>query len=173
MKVFKKNRGISLIETILYAAIISIVSVFVIGSVLVMMRTFNNIQLARNINISARISMERMIREIRLADSIDGTSVFDFNPGRLKLNTIDSGDNPATVEFFLDGSNLMIKEGSGQPENLTGSGVKTSSLIFRQISASTTSKAVRIELEIWDSLPQGYQKTEKFYDTAILRRSYK
>jgi len=108
--------------------------------------------------------MERMIREIRSAESIDPASIFGSHPGYLKLNTLDDLGNPTSIEFFLNGTSLMAKEGTSQPESLTASSTDVSNLVFRQISVSADSKAVRIELEI---------SSEKFYDTAILRKSYK
>jgi hypothetical protein len=143
-----------------------------VGSILIIIRVSTNIRLARNLNISSRTAMERIIREIRLADSIDGTSTFGSHPGYLKLNTIDANNNPTTMEFFLTGSNLMIQEGASSPESLTSSNVTVSNLVFYQISPSTASKAIKVEMTLTSILPNGQQKSEKFYDTVVLRRSY-
>ena len=159
----KIRNGFTLIETILYSAIIAVVSIYIIGSILMLTKIFGDIRLRSSINISARTAMERMIRVIRSAESIDTASIFGSHPGYLKLNTLDDFGNPASIEFFLDGTNLMVKEGTSQPESLTASNINVSNLVFRQISVSPDSKAVKIELEI---------SLKKFYDTAILRKSY-
>jgi type II secretory pathway pseudopilin PulG len=160
----KTRNGFTLIETILYSAIIAVASIYIIGSILILTKIFGDIRLRSSINISARTAMERMIREIRSAESIDTASIFGSHPGYLKLNTLDNLGNPTSIEFFLGGTSLMVKEGTSQPESLTASNINVLNLVFRQISVATTTKAVKIELEI---------SLEKFYDTAILRKSYK
>ncbi|MCX6731799.1 MAG: hypothetical protein NTX55_02305 [Candidatus Parcubacteria bacterium] len=159
----KTKNGFTLIETILYSAIIAVASIYIIGSILTLTKIFGDIRLRNSINVSARTAIERMVREIRSAESINPASVFDSHPGYLKLNTLDGSGNPSSIEFFLDGTSLMVREGTSQPENLTNSNVSVSNLIFRQISVAVDSRAVRIEMEI---------SSEKFYDTAILRKNY-
>ena len=166
----KKKNGFTLIETIFYGAIITLISLFIIGSALMLVRVFGDIRLRSDINVSVRTALERIVREIRSAESIGAESVFDFHPGRLKLNIVDADDNPGTVEFFVEGDNLVIRENAFSPEKLTSANVRVISLVFRQIS-TPVSKAVRVELEI-SGLSFREQKTEKFYDTAILRKSH-
>lgn len=159
-------------ETIVYIAILAAVLVVITGMFLTLMKTFGNISLARKINSAAEISMERMIREIRLANGVDAAgSFFNFHPGRLKLNTIDINGSPTTVEFYLSGSDFMIKEGNGIAENLTSSAIEVNGLVFNQILTSTTSMAIKIRLEIRGT-KGNFQKTEYFYDTVVLRRSH-
>lgn len=168
----KKHTGFTLIEMVVYTAIFAVMTVLIINSLLIVTKSLGSIWLTRDINSSAQIALERMAREIRLADSIDqGTSVFGVNPGRLKLNTIDPETSAVgTVEFFISNNRLMITEG-GITESLTGQDLEVSNLIFTSISASTISKAVKIDLEIKGQWVGG-EKTEKFYDTLVLRRSY-
>lgn len=159
-------------ETIIYIAILATVLVVITSLFLTLMKTTGNIRLARKINSAAEISMERMVREIRLANDIDAAgSVFGSHPGRLKLNTIDINGSPATVEFYLSGSGLMIKDSDGVTENLTPSAIEVNGLVFNQILTSTTSRAIKIRLEI-KGTNGNFQKTEYFYDTVVLRRSH-
>ncbi|MEK7142131.1 MAG: hypothetical protein AAB818_00935, partial [Patescibacteria group bacterium] len=123
-------------------------------------------------NFSASTAMERMTNEIRMANSVDDAgSVFATNPGKLKLNTADIFGAPTTLEFFLSGAGVFVKEGLGSSESLTSSTTEITSLIFNEITASTTSKAVKIDLVV--KVKAGtIEKLEKFYNTAILRGSY-
>ena len=167
--------GFSLVETLIYVAILAAVSIFIVNSILMITKSFNNYRAWRNVNAAGEAAMERMVREIKLADSINmGTSVFDSNPGHLALNTIDPDTEAATtIEFYVSGNALMIKEGVQSGAVLTPSSVELMNLIFREVATSTDtkSKAIRIEMEI-RSGTGNYQKTARFYDTAILRRSY-
>lgn len=169
------RKGFSLVEMLIYAAILAVVSIFIVNSILMITKSFNNYRAWRNVNAAGEAAMERMAREIKLADSINaGTSVFDSNPGRLSLNTIDPDTETATtIEFYASGNILMVKEGVQSGVVLTPSGVELTNIIFREVAVSTNtkSKAIRIEMEI-RSGTGSYQKTARFYDTAILRRSY-
>ena len=165
-------KGSSLLETLIYAAILGMVAIFSTGSILAMMRSYSSVKMSRDLNFSASVAMERMTNEIRLANDIDDDgSAFAISPGRLKLNTIDGSGNPATVEFFLSGTGIFVKEGAGAPEALTASTTEITNLVFNKITSSAVSKAVKISLTA-KAKGSRMEKTEKFYNTAILRGSY-
>lgn len=167
-----KNRGSSLLETLIYAAILGMVAVFATGSILAMMKSYSSVKMSRDLNFSASAAMERMANEIRLANGIDDAgSSFATSSGKLKLNTIDDLGVPTTVEFFLSGAGIFVKEGGGAPEALTASSTEITSLVFNEITSSTVSKAVKISL-IAKAKGSRMEKTENFYNTAILRGSY-
>ena len=66
--------------------------------------------------------MERMTNEIRMANSVDDAgSFFCVSSGKLKLNTTDALGAPNTIEFFLSGTGVFVKEGLGFSESLTSS----------------------------------------------------
>jgi len=116
--------------------------------------------------------MERMANEIRLANGIDDAgSILSSSPGKLKLNTVDGSGSAMAIEFFLSGTGIFVKEGSGAPEALTASNTEITSLIFNKITSSSVSKAVKISL-IAKVKGDRMERTEKFYNTAILRGSY-
>ena len=167
-----KNNGSSLLETLIYAAILGMVAVFTTNSLLVIMKSHSSVKLSRDLNFSASTAMERMTNEIRMANSIDDAgSVFATSPGKLKLNTTDISGAPTTVEFFLSGAGVFVKEGLGSSESLTSSTTEITSLIFNNITASTTSKAVKIGLVV-KAKAGTIERLEKFYNTTILRGSY-
>lgn len=162
-------------ETLIYMAILVVVSILVVGSVVMMMRAFNRIRVARMVDDSAKLVMERVINEIRYATSIDtgaGQSSFDAHPGKLIINTADRDTgNPIATEFSLNGSVLRIKEGALDYQNLTPSNVEITNLVFRRIVLPSNEEAVKIELTI-RGIRGSYEKTGNFYDTIILRGSY-
>jgi len=167
------HKGFTLIEIVIYVSILAVISILTVNTILVMTKSFSNFRAVRDLNASARVAMERMVREVRLADNVDETlSVLGVSPGRLVLDTIDSGSGlPIAFEFILDGTILKYKNGSGAYDNLTSSDVEATKLIFRKIDNSTVSKAVQIELTL--RAGEGVsQRTENFYNTIVLRRSY-
>lgn len=157
------KRGYTLVEMLFYIGIFAIISVFIVNALITTSRAFANARATRALNTSAEAAMERMTREIRLADSIDATSVFNATPGTLKLASIDAiTGNPQTMTFSLASGKVELQKSSGALQDLTSSSVSVSSLIFRQIVGSS-SPAVKIEMTI---------NGTNFYDTALLRRAY-
>src|SRR3989338_9911197 len=141
------RRGSSLLETLIYAAILGLVAVLTTGSILAMMKSYTGIKMSRDLNFSASVAMERMANEIRLANNInDAESIFAASTGKLKLNTVDGSGSATAIEFFLSGAGIFVQEGVGTPEALTASTTEITSLIFNKITASNTSKAVKINL---------------------------
>ena len=125
-----------------------------------------------DLNFSSSVAMERMANEIRLANNIDDAgSIFSASPGKLKLNTEDGSGLATTIEFFLSGTGIFVKEGSGASEALTASSTDITSLIFNKITSSAVSKAVKINLTA-KAKGSRMERTENFYNTAILRESY-
>lgn len=167
------KKGFSLIETLVYIGIFSLVSVVAVNLFIMAIDSVAKNRVLQKINTSAEISMERMVREIRGASSIDiNESVFGVNPGILQLNTIDQESGASTtVKFNVSNNAILITKENFSPQALTVDGVLINSLVFRNISASSTSVAVKIEMEIEASWLD-YVKSEKFYDTVILRGSY-
>ena len=110
-----KSRGFTLLEALIYVAIIALLTVVVVNTAMVMTVTSAKARLKQNILGEGGVSLERLVREIRLADSVDVLgSTLGAHPGVLKMNTIvgASDETPITREFYLTGSTLVMKEGS-------------------------------------------------------------
>lgn len=169
----KAKGGFTLMEMVIYIAILSVIVVLVASSVLAMSKSLSSIQASRKINNFAETSIERIVREIRFANSVDVSgSTFGVNPGTLKLNTINPIDElSTTVEFYQSGTNLMIKEGLGAPEDITPSSLSVTDLKFYDVVVPGVSEAIKIEIEVKSTSIFG-DKTEKFYNTVVLKRSY-
>jgi len=170
----KLNKGITLIEMLVYVTLLSFISFFMVLSIFRILDSYNGYRVNRYINVSGVTAMERIVREIRLADDILGATVFDTNPGVLSLNTIDPGTEAATtIEFSVSSDQLMVNEGAGTPVALTSTGLEVTNLVFREVAPATNphSKAIKIELELRGQRGN-HDKSIKFYNTVLLRRSY-
>lgn len=172
MKHIHTLKGVSLLETLIYVAVVVLLTVVVVNTAMVMTTASAKTRLKRNVLSEAGISVERITREIRLADSIDiSGSTLGTHPGVLRLNTIVSVDDetPTTREFYLEDGALMMKEGTSTAVPLT-SAVNINNLIFYRIVAST-SEAASVVLTAEDTF-RGLSELHTFYSTAVLRRSY-
>ena len=162
------RRGFTLIEMLVYIAILSIATAIALSSVIAFSDSFINFKISRNITTAALTSMERMTRDIRSANSIDtGSSTFDAHPGRLTFLT---GEVSTTVvEFYIDNGVLKVKEDGVEIGALTRSEIVVTNLVFRQLD-SGISKAVRIEITL-ESTVGSSVKSNKFYSTVLIRNS--
>lgn len=173
-----KNRGYSLIEAIFYIAIASVLFssvIYGLGSVLAQYKRAKGIS---NVEKTAIIAMDRMIREIRSATSVDTSSSCLFDPplidgcdpelGILKLNKMVNGTLNA-VRFYVTDGRIMVEENGIETGPLTSSKVTIDYLKFRR-SATSTGETLRVELSV---MPTGEDTMIKnFQNTAVLRGSY-
>lgn len=159
-------RGYTLLEIVIYAAILAVIAILVVGSVLSIYQAFAKTRVERKLVLNGDIALETMIRGIRSATSSDtAVSVFGSSPGILQINA----DN-STEKFSLSGTTLQIKRGASAAENLTSSDVSVTSLIFYATSTANSKMiTVRISLQAGSGV---FQKTKNFYGSAVMRGSY-
>lgn len=167
------KKGFSLVETMIYIGIFGVVSLFTVNIIFTAVKTYNNFKIVKDLKSAAEISLERMSREIRLANDIDiSKSVLGASPGKIYLNTVDfDTDSSKNIEFFASNGALIMVQNGFSEEYLTSSSTEVTNLVFREIVSSTTSKAIKIEME-FKARKGGFEKSEKFYTTAILKNSY-
>jgi len=166
----KGSAGYSLIEMVVYIAVFAVLSVVIVNGLLTITSSFLKIRTERAINNTALLAIDNIVRESRLANSVDIlNSTFDATPGRLTLNTT-INDLPGTVEFYIDNGQLKVRENSIDAGILTPPSIVLDNIVFRLIT-NGSAQAVKIEITMHDSRDKAYvQKT--FYNTALLRGSY-
>ena len=126
-------------------------------------KSYNNLKIARNINNSIVTSLERMTRDIKMAnDVVSLQSVFDIHPGKLVLQS-----TATTTEFYLSNGILRVKENTVDAGPLIQQESSIDNLVFRLLD-NGTSKAVRIEMTMSITYKE-IAKTKKFYSTVVLR----
>lgn len=167
-----KNKAFTLIEFIIYLSLFSAASIFAVNVILTVLKSYNSFKTVKILRADAEIVLERIGREVKLANDISLTnSVLNINPGVIYLNTSDQTSGVSkTVEFLKSGDSLILRENGSDIKFLTSSSTKVANLVFQQILASS-SKAVKVDLEL-KSAKNNFDKSEKFYLTAILRGSY-
>lgn len=165
------NKGYSIVEMLVYLAIFTAISIFIINSMIVVLGSFAATRTNRDLLESGGITMERISREIRQSKSVDiVNSTLGSSPGVLQLNSTDSAGNSMTVKFVVSSGTLNLYENGTSIGNLLGQNISVSSLIFRRIS-TTNGEAVKIELTLQDIYSKNNQ-SQNFYNTIILRGGY-
>jgi len=175
MKKIKKKlpttHGFSLVELLIYIALLSIILIVVVNTMLAMTRSYGAVASSRDIETSAIVAMDRLVREIREADDLIGTqSVFGTHPGKLVIKSTAEDNTVKTTEFSLNAGRLRVKENNMDTGPLTVSNVTVSRLVFSPI-ISGVSKAVKIEMEMQSGAGQAL-RSAKLYNTVVLRGSY-
>ena len=167
------KKGISLLETIIYIAILAVMVAVVVNTVLITTTAFGKSRVKRNVAVQGGAALERILREVRLANNVDvAGSVLGVHPGRLRLDTTvsSSDETPTTREVFLTSSTIMMLTSGSSDAALTAD-AEITNLVFYFIEAAETSEAVRVEMTITGSVGQT-TTSQNFYGTAVLRRSY-
>lgn len=158
-----KIKGFSLLESLVYIAILSVMTVLIINVLVTTARSYSTLKLARSINNSAITSLERMNREIKSANDVSvGESTFNTHPGKLKINI-----GSETREFYIDNGVLKIKEDGVDKGALTRDGISVDNLVFRNLNNGGV-KAIRIEMTLSGAY-RNTTNTKKFYSFAVLR----
>lgn len=167
------KRGTSVIELIVYGALFALVSIGAIDLIRQSYTVMAKVRLQREINTEGELSMQRMMREVRLAsDIIMASSTLYASPGTLKLQTYaDDGSGATTTAYFYLSSGVLTLAKATSSIALTSSHSTIDNLVFRLITASTTSKAIKIEMRLI-ATTSAFSIVNNFYGTAIFRGSY-
>ena len=171
MKTFPRTKGASLIEMLVYVAILVLLSSTVVAIVLSLSHTFEGIRAARALSGGATNSLERMVRSIRSAEGVvTAESVLGVHPGHLTLQRSLQGGGTEKTEFYLENGTLKIRIDGIEEGVLTPDLVSVESLVFT-LQGSGVSNGVRIET-VFKGEKGGATVTRAFDLFAILRRSY-
>ena len=175
MKVLNSKKGFTLIEVLVYVAVLSIIILAVSDFLTWTMRSNTKTKAMRETQDNARRAMEIMTYEIKEAKSIyTPTSVFDSHPGQLSLETtkyLPGGEETTYIDFYLCGTQLCLKKESQNPLALTSDRVEVNNLFFSQIITGGI-PSVQIDLGINFKNPQNrpeYQASVNLKSTASLR----
>ncbi|MDO8589763.1 MAG: type II secretion system protein [bacterium] len=162
------RRGFSLVEMLIYISILVLMLAVIMNVIVSMTGAERVIKALRNIENSATVGLERVVRETRQAENINvASSILGSDPGTLVLNGTDALGNPRVVEFYLSSGKLLLKENGVEVGALTQEDAQVSGLIFYLFSASDV-EGVRTEMTI-ESGTSTYYRSEKFYASALLR----
>jgi Tfp pilus assembly protein PilW len=167
----KTSSGASILEMLVYVGILVIIVAAVGSAVLALSRVYRSIVSEQQIEEGGQTALERILRETRGASSIDSVnSTFASTTGKLTLNTTDSSGSATTVQFYISGQSLRVKEMGSDIGPLVPSGAKVTRFYLYSISTSVSS-AVKVELTVESGTSTSY-RSKNFYGTAVLRGSY-
>lgn len=166
-----RKKGFTLVEIVIYVFFVAIVSIIALRAVHLMTVTFSNLRVARDINNSAAVSLERIVNEIRSGVTIDQVqSVLGVNASDLYINAVDSLGAPVVTRIYLSGGRISVDKDGVYTGPLTSKNITVDTLSFSLIDTGNTI-AVKTVAQITGER-KGVSKTKVFYTTTTLRGSY-
>src|SRR3989344_7004022 len=106
-------KGFSVLEVLIYTAILALISALSVGSILSVYKGFSSTTAMSRISRNGELILDRIVRDIRSASSTDtGISVFGIHPGVLQLGSM-------PIKYSLLSTTLLRKEGAGAEQNVT------------------------------------------------------
>lgn len=165
-----KWRGNSLVEMIIYIALLSLFVLLVVDVIVMMSWSYHRLVLARVISESSSLSFERITRELRTANNIDlAGSTLGASPGKITLQTSDTDGYAQTITFALENGVVNVYENGVLSGRLTQANATTTALTF-SLYTGVTSKAVQVNMTI--QAVSGIQiRTESFQTSIEMRNS--
>ncbi len=162
-----RNKGFSLIEMIIYIAIIAVMFITLVQTVLSFTKSYRELVALRSVDRSAMASLERMTREIRNASVVNaGASLFVTSPGILSVSQ--TGVSTTTTRFYTDGGAMKVDVDGQYIGPLTMNRTSVTSLVFRQITGTTT--AIKIDMTLTASSGPAV-RTKSYHATVVLKGS--
>ncbi len=165
----ESGAGFTLLETIIYIAILSLILLLVSSIILYFIQSSSQTKGDREALENARRTLEIITYEINGAKGVY-TPTTTLNQLSLETSRYLPTDESTTyIDFFICGSRICLKKESQNPIFLTGDTVQVNKLEFTQISTNG-STSIRINLIIsYNNNINGLQPSVNLTSTASLR----
>ncbi len=163
------SRGFTLIETLIYVVIFSMV----VGTLIAFALSMNSSRLRAQVMLEVNGQGTSMVRTItqavRNSTGINAPTAGNTTSS-LALATGVSGTNPTV--FSVAGETLYVTEGTGSPIALTNNKVKVTNLVFTNLSRASTPGVVQARFTLSNTASATrveQQYSVDFYGTAGIR----
>ena len=163
------NKGFTLIETLIYIAIIGGIVVSFVGFTLNISKSRQKTFVMQEVQANARVALEAISHAVQSGSGINkSASVFDSDPGKLSIVVSNSALNPTVIDLSTDDGVLQITEGNGVKMPITSNIVRVTNLSFTDLSSGSARENIKIGLTISfaTSIDAGYQYSQSL-ETAV------
>ncbi|MFH1946860.1 MAG: GxxExxY protein [Candidatus Magasanikbacteria bacterium] len=144
-----RSKGFTLIETLIYIAIIGGVMATFISFGLGISQNRNKVYAKQEVQANARIALDIISQKIKMADGINiASSTFDADPGVLSLSMANSSLNPTVLQLNQDDGILQITQGAGDPIFITSDKVKITNLVFTNLGGENERGNIKIDMTV-------------------------
>ena len=164
-----KKNGFTIIETIVYVAIFSLV----VGALVTFILNINSSRLRSQTMLEVKGQgadlMRTLTTAIKNSTAINSPGT-GLSSGVISIETSDPAKNPTI--FSANGEAIFITEGSADPIALTNNKVRVTGLVFTNATKIDTPGVVQIRFTIQNTAQQTLPEQQysiDFYGTATLR----
>lgn len=168
MNIMRKttHHGFTLVEVLVYIAVLVVVAMGGVASLLGLSSSIARNTMAREMNESAALTLERIVRDIRNSETVDtGASTLGSSPGEIALV-----NGATTTSFSVSGGRIIIEENGTVLGPISDDSVTVDSFVARHYTSVNT-ELVRVVFTL--SYTSGrYSDTRTYYGSAVLRGSY-
>jgi type II secretory pathway component PulJ len=144
------RRGFTIMEILVYAAVLSVIFLSVYGFLTWAVRSNDRIMAMREAADNTRRVLETLTHEIREADSVYGPTSTSTQLSLETKHYLPAGETSSFIDFYLCGetaSAICFKKESQNPVAVTSADVKVNKLEFLQISTTTPSIRIRLQID--------------------------
>jgi len=159
----KNQRGFTLIELIVYIAIISTVLLAFVTFALQLAKVRAKASVIGEVEYNARLIQERLNEAIRHAEGVNtGASTFGSDPGVLSLDMVDVAEDATIFNLTSDDGNFQVEAGGGEATPITTNGVSITNLIFTNYTSSEDVGVVGVQFTV----TANNVSSDQFFDYA-------
>ena len=171
----RASRGFSVIETLIYVAILGAVVSTAIYFLANTFKTYSKIYAQKEVAVNIQYALDMLTEEIRFSKNIySPTSAFDQDNGQISVETSQNpptGETTAFIDFYLDNGRIYMKKEGQDTLPLTSNQVKINKLKFTLLNPANAPEGTQIFIEghYNSSGALQYQSLMDFTTSAIVR----
>ncbi|MBI3630976.1 MAG: prepilin-type N-terminal cleavage/methylation domain-containing protein [Candidatus Sungbacteria bacterium] len=171
----QREKGFSLMELIVYVALLGMLSVFATNALIQIASTYQRSRAEHAALSDARTLLDTLVRAISQAKEVYApTSRFGSDAGQLSLVTAVGarpGHTDAYVDFWSDNGVFLTRAEGSATTTLSSVGVRVTKLRFERMVQSYGREAVRTTLRV-EAINQHFPASVVLTVTTALRGSY-
>lgn len=171
------KRGTSIIEVVIYLAVLIVMVVAIVVGIIQMSQVFNKTRNERKVATVGENVLDRMLREVKLGGSIIGIAC--SGQPCVDINGLPAFDSPLSSlterRITISGNKLVLTSG-GTTEDLTPPDVTITNFSVAQFASlyldkTSVSQGIRIKFTV--SAGSGkYAASHDYVGAAVMRHSY-
>ncbi len=146
------KRGISLIEIVIYVALLGGVSVLIANFLIQTVNAYQRAYAEREVISNARLMLENINKSIGQANEVYApTSRFNQDSGQLSLITqlnTTVGHTTAYVDFWVDNGRLWTRQEGGGETAISAASVRVVKFHLEQIAQGLNREAVKVTIQV-------------------------
>ena len=146
------REGMSLIETLVYVAILGMISIFIVNSLIKIVAVYRQAQAEREVLSNARLMMETVTKHIAYSQEVYApTSRFNTPNGQISLITpLDILPEHTTkyLDFWSDGNRLLMRQEGQATTTISAATVQVAQFRVERIVQGLGREAIKITLHV-------------------------